>query len=99
MINVKLLNNLYRSRTVSAKNWLEVLPGQFEKRKKIEQEWIEYRSYVGIDQYVSSLDEIGLNMEWSQDLRYRDFSLRQKVFLCDLGVDFDNLLSMRVAIG
>jgi hypothetical protein len=78
-INVKLLNNLYRSRTVTAKTWLDVLPGQFEKRKRIEQEWIEYRSYIGIDQYLSSLDEIGLNMDWSQDVKYRDFSLRQKV--------------------
>lgn len=79
MINVKLLNNLYRSRTVTAKNWLEILPGQFEKRKKIEQEWIEFRSYLGIEGYSSSLDEVGFDLDWSQDLTYDDISLRHKV--------------------
>lgn len=79
MINVKLLNNLYRSRTVSPKNWLQVLSVQFGKRKRIEQDWIEFRSYIGIEPYLSSLDEMGLNMELWQDFSYRDFSLRQKV--------------------
>ena len=81
MINIVLLKHLYRSKTVTPKNWLDVLSGQFEKRRKIEQEWIEYRSYIGTDIYKSSMDVSSFNLDWSKILTYNDISLRHKVVI------------------
>ena len=81
-LHIKLLKGTNKYRSVSVTNLFDLLASQFEKRRLTEEQWVQYRSFVGLKTTKNgALDD--MMQEASKVLvpgvQYEQISLRHRV--------------------